>query len=218
MGREPGTRIDNTAEALRRIQKEFEARGISADMDVEFEVTDGAVRPVVKNVRLRTVHESTDGRSAQAAIDSVARADPSNIQAVAASQLEISNDYYQSVLSQAKQSFRSAIVAASVGLAFFLAALGIGLALDKLDVAIISSISGGVVEVIAGLNFWLFGRTATQLDLFHVRLEQTQRYLLANSVSENLSDTTRDTARAELVRLIATTRSEPPSGKIASPP
>ena len=75
--------------------------------------------------------------------------------------------------------------------------------MDKLDVAIISSISGGIVEVIAGLNFWLFGRTATQLDLFHVRLEQTQRFLLANSVCENLGSDARDTARSELVRSIS---------------
>jgi hypothetical protein len=199
------------AESLQRIQQEFDDKGISADMDVEFKLNGGGaggLSPIVKNIRLRTGHERTNDGTAQAAIESVARADPSNIQAVAASQLEISNDYYQSVLSQAKQSFRSAIVAASVGLAFFLAALGFGLARDKLDVAIISSISGGVVEVIAGLNFWLFGRTATQLDLFHVRLEQTQRYLLANSVSENLGDTARDVARSELVRLIATSNSE----------
>jgi hypothetical protein len=119
---------------------------------------------------------------------------------VAASQLKISNNYYQSVLGQAQQSFRSAIIAAGVGLGFFLAALGFALALGKLDVAIISSISGGIVEVIAGLNFWLFGKTAAQLDLFHVRLEQTQRFLLANSVCENLRDDARDTARSELVK------------------
>ena len=67
----------------------------------------------------------------------------------------------------------------------------------------ISSISGGIVEVIAGLNFWLFGRTATQLDLFHIRLEQTLRFLLANSVCENPGNDARDSARSELVRLIA---------------
>lgn len=195
------------AEILQRIQRDFEDKGISADMDVEFAASGGAtagLRPIVKNVRLRTGSGPVKDGVAQAAIDSVARADPSNIQAVAASQLEISNDYYQSVLGQAKQSFRSAIAAAGVGLAFFLAALALGLARNNLDVAVISSISGGIVEVIAGLNFWLFGRTATQLDLFHVRLEQTQRFLLANSVCENLGNDARDNARSELVRLIAT--------------
>lgn len=180
-------------------------------MDVEFtkEMT-GRLRPTVKNIHLRTGSGSRQDIVSTTAIDSVARADPSNIQEVAASQLEISNNYYKSVLRQAQQSFRSAIVAAGVGLAFFIAALGIGLAQQTLDVAIISAISGGIVEVISGLNFWLFGRTATQLDLFHVRLEQTQRFVLANSVCENLSTEARDATRSELVRLIGTSTCEPP--------
>jgi hypothetical protein len=193
---------------LQQVQRDFEEKGISADMDIDMAVAGGAaggMRPVVKNIRLRTGERPPRDSdiASQTAIDSVAHADAGNISEVAASQLKISNNYYQSVLAQAQQSFRSAIVAASVGLGFFLAALGFGLAMDKLDIAIISSISGAIVEVIAGLNFWLFGRTATQLDLFHVRLEQTQRFLLANSVCENLGSDARDAARSELVRSIS---------------
>ena len=47
-------------------------------------------------------------------------------------------------------------------------------------------------------------RALTQLDLFHVRLEQTQRFLLANSVCENLGNDSLDAARADLVKLIGT--------------
>jgi hypothetical protein len=189
-----------TIAELQRIQRQFEENGVSADMDVEMAMSNGRLQPVVKNIRLRTGDRPTTGVVSEVAIESVARADAGNISEVAASQLKISNNYYQSVLGQAQQSFRSAIIAAGVGLGFFLAALGFALALGKLDVAIISSISGGIVEVIAGLNFWLFGKTAAQLDLFHVRLEQTQRFLLANSVCENLRDDARDTARSELVK------------------
>jgi hypothetical protein len=205
------TRVPNASDVatmLQQVQRDFEEKGISADMDIDMAVAGGAaggMRPVVKNIRLRTGERPPRDSdiASQTAIDSVAHADAGNISEVAASQLKISNNYYQSVLAQAQQSFRSAIVAASVGLGFFLAALGFGLAMDKLDIAIISSISGAIVEVIAGLNFWLFGRTATQLDLFHVRLEQTQRFLLANSVCENLGSDARDAARSELVRSIS---------------
>jgi hypothetical protein len=185
---------------LQKLQQQFEEKGISADMDVEMTISDGRMQPVVKNIRLRTGDRSATGVVSEVAIEDVAKADAGNISEVAASQLKISNDYYDSVLGQARQSFRAAIIAAGVGLGFFLAALGFALALGKLDVAIISSISGSVVEVIAGLNFWLFGKTAAQLDLFHVRLEQTQRFLLANSVCANLRDDARDTARSELVK------------------
>jgi hypothetical protein len=41
---------------------------------------------------------------------------------------------------------------------------------EQADAAVISAISGGISQAIAALNFWLYGRTAQQLDAFHVRL------------------------------------------------
>jgi hypothetical protein len=134
------------------------------------------------------------------AIEDVAKADPQNIQEVAASQLALSNSYYQSVLSQASRSFVAAIVSAGVGLVFFICSVVFAMASHNLDAALVSSLAGGIVEVISGLNFWLYGRTALQLDAFHVRLEKTQRYLLANSVSSSLPEDSRPQVVADLVR------------------
>ncbi len=134
------------------------------------------------------------------ALESVARADPENIQEVAASQLALSNDYYESVLLQARRSFLAAIISAGVGLVFFVGAVVFSIVSKTLDAAVVSSLAGGIVEVIAGLNFWLYGKTALQLDAFHVRLEKTQRYLLANSVSANLPSDARSQVIADLVR------------------
>jgi hypothetical protein len=90
-------------------------------------------------------------------IESVAAADPHNIQEVAASQLELIEKYYDTVLLQARQSFQSALVAAAIGLAFFVAAVGFVLTRNSIDAAVVSAISGGIVQAIAGLNFWLSG-------------------------------------------------------------
>jgi hypothetical protein len=136
-------------------------------------------------------------------IDTLAKADPGNIQEVAASQLALSTSYYESVLAQARRSFLAAIVSAAIGLGFFLAAVAIALVRDSVNAATLSAISGGIVETIAGLNFWLYGRTATQLDAFHVRLEQTQRYLLANSLSTGLDGDSRNKVLSELVATVA---------------
>lgn len=136
-------------------------------------------------------------------IENVAKADPGNIQEVAASQLALSNSYYQSVLSQARLSFLAAIVSAAVGLVFFIFSLIFAMVSHSSDAAYISALAGGIVEVISGLNFWLFGRTASQLDAFHVRLEKTQRYLLANSVSTGLPEEARTQVVTELVRSMA---------------
>lgn len=141
---------------------------------------------------------------ASEAIESVASADPTNVQEVAARQLRLSDAYYENALHHSRQSFRSAIVASAVGLAFFLAAVGFVLARNDNDAAVISAISGAIVQAIAGLNFWLYGRTAQQLDTFHVRLEQTQHFLIANSLCESLTDERRDEARVNLISIIAT--------------
>jgi hypothetical protein len=138
------------------------------------------------------------------ALQTLATADAANTQEVAASQLQISNSYYQSVLSQARRSFTAALISAGVGFLFFLGAVIVALNSQAPSAAVISTLSGAIVEVIAGLNFWLYARTASQLETFHVRLDQTQRFLLANSVATNLSnDEQKDRSVAALVRTIA---------------
>jgi hypothetical protein len=96
-----------------------------------------------------------------------------------------------------------------LGLAFFLAAIGVAFTVDKLEASLISASSGAIVEVISGLNFWLYSRTSNQLNFFHIRLERMQKYLLANSVAANLSAEAKDRALSELVKTIADEVNEP---------
>lgn len=143
------------------------------------------------------------------AVQSVAKADPGNIQQVAASQLEIINNYYQSVLNQARQSFHWALIAAASGLIFFLVAIG-SLVEEKPErLSTVSLISGALVEVIAGINFYLYARASNQLSHFHTRLDLTQRFLLANSLCENLEGDIKHQTRAELVKLVSTAQAKP---------
>ncbi len=135
--------------------------------------------------RLRT-SLANDVGTRKSTFASVAQADPSNIQQVAASQLELINNYYSTILNQAVQSFRWAIIAAGVGLAFFVAAVTFLLTSQQTNLSAVSIISGALVEVISGVNFYLYRQALAQLELFHVRLERTQLFLLANSVCENL--------------------------------
>jgi len=142
-------------------------------------------------------------RLADVAINEVAAAAPDNIQEVAASSLRINELYYQGVLAQARVSLRWALVAAGVGLAFFVLAVGFELARGLTSAAIISALGGAVVEVISGLNFWLYAKVARQLDAFHIRLERMQRFLVANSVALSLTGQAREHALMDLSRAIA---------------
>jgi hypothetical protein len=143
-------------------------------------------------------------------IANVANAKSDDISQVAASQLEISKQYYEGILHQGRESFRWAVAAAATGLLFFIAAVGFAVVTNKVNAAIISALGGGIVEVISGLNFWLYTKVAAQLDAFHVRLERMQRFLLANSVAQSLSGDEREHAISELVSTIQLSSIERP--------
>jgi hypothetical protein len=144
------------------------------------------------------------------AINNVANVRPDDISQVAATQLDISKQYYESVLRQVQAGFRWAVVAAATGLLFFIAAVGFVLVTNKLNAAIISAIGGGTVEVISGLNFWLYTKVAAQLDAFHVRLERMQRFILANSVAQSLTGKAKEAAISSLAQTIQFSSVEEP--------
>ncbi len=135
--------------------------------------------------------------------EAVATADPSDTQKVASVLLEMSLNYYEHVRREARQSFYSALGAAVVGTCFFIVGAGFFLGLNG-EKAKISLIAGALVQVISGINFYLYGKSARQFAMFHVCLERMNRFLVANSICTNLeSAVKRDEARAELVHIMA---------------
>lgn len=136
-------------------------------------------------------------------LQQLSNVDTREIQQVVASQLKIMNAYYTLVLDQARRSFTWALVAAAIGLVFFIGAVGVILLLQLENVAIISVISGAIIEVVSGINFFLYGKTSLQLGEFQSRLDQTQRFLLADSVCERLDGDVQQQARKKLVEVIA---------------
>jgi len=136
-------------------------------------------------------------------IDQLVEADTGDIQKVAASQIGLLTGFYNAVLAQARRSFNWALIAAGTGLVFFIGAVVFLLTIQSSSIATISVIGGAIVEVIAGVNFYLYNKTTAQLAEFHQRLERTQRFLLANSIAESLENEQKQETRAALVRTIA---------------
>ena len=87
-------------------------------------------------------------------LDNIATTSPDDVQKNAANQAALLTKYYDEVLIQAKTSFKWAVVAAVIGLAFFFGAVIIALSTDSIGTAAISVVSGAIVEVIAGINFY----------------------------------------------------------------
>jgi hypothetical protein len=130
----------------------------------------------------------------------VASLDPAKIQEVAASQVVISEMYYKTSLQHAQRLFRGALISAGVGLIFFLVAVALQVLQKPVNGALISLASGGILAVLAMLNFWLYGRIFNQLRAFHERLDRTQQYMLANSICENLKGDVKQATQIELIR------------------
>lgn len=148
---------------------------------------------------------------AQLAIEQLAAADPANVQEIAASSAQLLNLYHEQVLAQAQQSFRWALIAAAVGLLFFLFAIAFVLTQQALEVAAISAICGALVQFISAINFYLYGKTAAQMAEFQQRLERTQRFLIANSLCEGLEGDPKQRARSQLIQTMTGSRLDTPT-------
>jgi hypothetical protein len=98
--------------------------------------------------------------------------------------------YYINGLKQSSSSFRAALVVATVGVAFFIGAIAFLVWTEAPDLSVVSVIGGAIVEVIAGLMFYLYSKTTAQLDAYRTSMEQTQRFLLANSIALSLTNMT----------------------------
>lgn len=144
----------------------------------------------------------------QQSLDKLSKADQSDVQTIAASQIQLLSAYYSLVLEQAKRSFTWALIAAALGLLFFIASVSFIIYQQSQSAAIISLVSGSLIELISGVNFYLYAKTSAQLTGFQARLDTTQRYLLANSMCEGLEGEFKQKTRADLIRAVAGGMSE----------
>jgi hypothetical protein len=150
--------------------------------------------------------ELEQGKVISGAIRKLSTADPSNVQDIVASQLQLLASYYQIALTQSGRSFLWALAGAGIGVVFFIAAVFLALATGHAVAAEIAVISGAVVEAAAGIVFFLSGKTGVQLSAFLSRLETLQRYVLANSICGRLPEgDERNKARTDLIRAITMT-------------
>ena len=151
------------------------------------------------------INESVISVKQEQILKRLSDADKDDVKEIAISQLDLLSSYYQLSLSQANRSFRWALIASVIGLVFFLLAIGFliftnGSAVDQ---ALVCGLGGAVSGFIGGVNFLLYGKTQTQLELFHGKLEATQRFLLANSLCESLGGKLKDYTRARLIGTLA---------------
>jgi hypothetical protein len=131
--------------------------------------------------------------------DEVGRTPRGDTHKIASLFQDMSLKYYQDVRKQAQQSFFCALVAAIIGTGFFFYSAYLLMQTAGRANATLSLIAGALVQVISGINFFLYSRASRQFALFHVCLERVNRYMIANSLCDNVtSEQARDALRETL--------------------
>lgn len=96
-------------------------------------------------------------------------------------------EYYVISKQQARRSFSAALFICFLGIFIYLLGIIAYIVLDK-NISIISVISGTVVEVIAGLFFWLYREATKQLGVYHQRLGSTEKYLTVMQIIREMPE------------------------------
>lgn len=110
-------------------------------------------------------------------------------------------EYYVISKRQANRAFSSTLLVCILGFIIFVAGIIVA-ALTNQELALYTTISGCVVEVIAGLFFWLYRNTMEQLNLYHERLGCTEKYLTAMQLAENMSPEKKDDTYKYIIEMI----------------
>lgn len=96
-----------------------------------------------------------------------------------------STEYYIISKRQANKSFTLAIISCVFGVIIYICGFLIVAILNK-DIAIFTTIAGTVVELVAGLSFWMYSKSLKQLNEYHKRLSSTEKYLTAIQMADKL--------------------------------
>lgn len=96
-------------------------------------------------------------------------------------------EYYIISKQQARKSFSAALFICFFGIFIYLLGIIAYMAFDK-NISVISVIGGTVVEIIAGLFFWLYREATKQLGIYHQRLGSTEKYLTVIQIIKEMPE------------------------------
>lgn len=105
--------------------------------------------------------------------------------------------YYVISKRQARQAFSAALMACVLGFVIYVVGIIIYYQQSgngETSVLSYSGVGGSIVEVIAGLFFWLYSKANEQMNHYHESLIETQRQLTAIQLSEKMETASRDKA------------------------
>jgi hypothetical protein len=132
----------------------------------------------------------------------IATASPGNVQQIAQIMLQMLVEYYRDVRWQALLSFLAAFVLELIAVVLFFMASHKAIN-HEIDSATVMALSGAGVQIMTAVVFYFYAQSARQFAGFHICLDRTNRFLLANAILENLPEgPDRNAKRGEVVTTV----------------
>ena len=102
------------------------------------------------------------------------------------SNLKELREYYVISKRQANKTFSASIFVCFLGVIIYSLGIVFTCLLNQ-DISLISIISGTTVEIISALFFWMYSKSMSQLNIYHKRLSETEKYLITIHLVERIS-------------------------------
>jgi hypothetical protein len=130
------------------------------------------------------------------------------MQQMVALHLNLVDHYYSDVLKQANASFWCAVFFAASGfgvLVYTIYAVVNPNTSNPVDVGTIGLVSGGLIEFISAIVFFIYRRATEQFNTFHLCLERAHRHVMAFLIDDMADgeDREKDGAKHQLAYIIA---------------
>ncbi|WP_291285388.1 hypothetical protein [Flavobacterium sp.] len=112
-------------------------------------------------------------------------------------------EYYVINKQQARNSFSAALFISILGFLLFASGFVLSYTMpDKSDIIPYSTVGGSIIEIIAGLFFWLYSKAIRQINIFHTSLQSTEKFLTAIQLVDKVSIDKKDDIYREIISKI----------------
>lgn len=101
---------------------------------------------------------------------------------------------------QVRSAFSAAIFACCLGFIVFVSAIIYCSIQFSSTILICSTIAGTVIEIVAGLIFWIYGKSVEQLNSFHKTFHENQKLLSSIHLVNSVSETNKDVLYAYIIQ------------------
>lgn len=109
-------------------------------------------------------------------------------------------EYFTISKSQAKSSYWFSIVSCVIGILMLGLAIYGAVAIENIQLTIIGTVSGAIIEVISGTVLWIHNKSALQLNHYYNALHENEKFLSAINIADKLSADTREEMYKEIIR------------------